>query len=170
MLWMCTAIFYCLWDSKTPQNSNNKLKPVGMSMFAVFLTVSYFHIQDLYHIFVGGYLTLVFGILIWTARLAWNDHSIKKFLWLTSITFYVLIGSLIWLIDFKFCDSLQLVHKVMMGATFHVVWHAAAAIATYMTILLLIVVRIEDQKLGTPTLSWCLGVLPVISVIPYKKI
>lgn len=153
MLWMCLSIFYNLWDSNPNKSSNTSYaKPTCIWILVVLVTWLYFHIQDFYHVFVGFYLSMVLGIITWTARLAlWDEFDVKKTLWTSALTCYVLIGSTVWVVDFFLCEILQSWHALMGGMTFHILWHLAAGLATHCMILFLIVLRLENlEKLRIP--------------------
>jgi hypothetical protein len=77
----------------------------------------------------------------------------------------VFVGSVVWLIDMHFCDSLQFFINFLGGITPHIFWHLGAGYATYFMILLMIVIRC--QHLGRiPTVEWwCMGLIPIVKVI-----
>ena len=57
-------------------NDISSVKPLCVTTLAIFVTYLYFHIQDFYHVFVGFYLSMVLGIITWTAKIAWSgDHG-----------------------------------------------------------------------------------------------
>ena len=73
-----------------------------------------------------------------------KDFDIRKYLCTRTITCYVGLGSMVWLVDMHLCDSVlshslyfcsliqtasQLSPKWMGGATFHVIWHLGARYA-----------------------------------------
>ena len=169
MLWMCACIFYCLADSKSVPGSNSLVMPTTMIFLAIVQTIFYFNIANFYHIFVGAYLFMVLLIIIWTIRLIWNDGSIKKKLWLSSITCYVLVGSSVWFIDMHLCEWQFFIQKSFYGLTFHVLWHFAAGLATYMIILVLVVDRIDKIRATTKSsnvakLDWWLHMVPIVTL------
>ena len=65
-----------------------------------------------------------------------------------------ILSPLVWVIDMMhLCNWQTFIQKSLYGLTFHVLWHFAAVIATYMIILVLVVDRIDKITSQTNTIS-----------------
>lgn len=165
MLWMTTALLYCIVDTK--QGTSSSFFASISVVISIVLTYTYAHVASFYHVFVGVYLSMVLFILVSLARMLWNDTGTKKKLFMMGLFAYVIVGSSVWVLDMFMCEQLSFLY--IGGITLHPLWHLAAGYASYSTISLLIAHRIEELKLGVPTLNWTLYIVPLIGVKKGKK-
>jgi len=132
--------------------------------FVIYQTCVYIYFQDLYYIFVFGYLSMVFTIIGWTCHMSYfaaneKDAVIRKWLWNRSIGMYVLTGSTSWMLDMHLCDYLSSYIRYFGGMTFHVLWHFGAAFGTYFMVLLIVAARCQS-----------LGKVPMVVMTKYGPV
>lgn len=162
MLWMCSTIFYCLADNVRDNRYGNKIG-LAVSAFVIAQTLIYVQIQSLYEVFVTGYLTMVGCIVLWTAKKAWLDNTslALRYLWLFSVTQYIVVGSSVWILDMYYCEYYQDYYEMIGGVTWHVLWHFSAGLASFSTIQQLIFLRLAELGF-TPKVEIAYGCLPMV--------
>jgi len=136
-------------------------------MFVIYQTCVYLYFQTLYYMFVFGYLAMVFAIIGWSFKMSYWDASakeapVRQWLWVRSVSTYVLAGSISWMVDMHLCDYLSGYIRYMGGMTFHVLWHFGAAFGTYFMILLLVAIRC--QNIGKVPMVVMTNLGPIIKI------
>ncbi len=178
MLWMCSSVanLFTL-DKEKDAGINKSLKgSFIIIIFCIVQSIIYIRIQEWFHVFVVGYLSMVAMIFKFSYDLSLGVEEKKKhkhtpllqWLWRRSIFCYVALGSSVWLVDMHFCDELSHLINFFGGVTPHVIWHFGAAYATYFMILLLEVHRCHT--LGEdPELKWAGLIAPYITIKEKKR-
>lgn len=166
MLWQNWTFLYAMAEIKSPK-FHCYFKYLHLLVLAIVIaqTIIYYKFQQYFVVFLASYVSLVSIIIVWTIQLVFDSRHPSTFryrllLWSIALFTYVGVGSSVWIIDMNFCDELSVIYKYLGGMTFHVLWHLAAGYGTYVTAVLLTLIRCEYLEYEFD-LHWIGGVLPI---------
>jgi len=168
MLWECWSLLFCMAEYNVPFGKRNYTNVIAMTTAVILQTIVYYLFRQFYIAFLVSYIALILVIAIWLAKIVFEHKQQKIFqvlylLWIRALVLYIMIASVIWVIDNKFCSELLPYYTPLGGATFHILWHFAAGYACFHTITLLIACRLHYLKYDV-VLQWILGFIPVCRI------
>lgn len=177
MLWINLALLYGLIELRAPFGKPKiKKLPQLMVMYAFLQTAFYFHYRSFYWVFLVSYTSLVIIIILWLMKLVWKDYKenyTAKCLFMSAFFSYVVIGSLLWIFEMNNCDDLLPYYRNAFHLSFHILWHFGAGLGTYLTMTLLVYLRLLALA-ETPynkqyvALNMKFGFLPVCTILPFN--
>lgn len=165
MLWLNIVFVYLLYEANSPKGKP-RIKNLGIYLFlAGFIqTVLYYSMQSFYSAFLASFIFTLIVVVVWTAVIAHENKDpailpLRHKLWLASFSSGIIIASSLWIFEMLNCEWLRPMFP-FGGASFHIVWHAGAGIGTYLSTVLMTIVRL--QALGHKAeLAWKFGLIPV---------
>ncbi len=173
MLWQCWTLLFAMTERNTAIGGSSRTAIVMLGL-AIMQTFIYYSFRDLYAAFLISYIALVVIVSVWSSIITFENpdkkiRSSRFSLWIRSTTYFIWIGSVIWVVDNKYCHELLPYYHAIGGLTMHVLWHFFAGYACLHTITLLILVRLQD--LGRPvSIAWKMGFIPVCVLPPNTKL
>lgn len=170
MLWMNTGFLFALLETKTdPGRPRYRSLPFITFLFLLAQTFIYYSFRDWYAFFLVSYISMVIVVVLWTGSIGIKiEDKTAKNLWIFALVSYVLIGSMLWIVEMRNCEALLPYFNTFSGFTFHNLWHLGAAYGTYLTIQFLIALRI--LHLGkTPLVKFVFCCVPILCSTEGKK-
>lgn len=173
MLFVTLSLLYTIIELKSPKGtySMKGLNYIFM-IIAALNTYIYFKYQQIYAVFLASYISSVSVVIYKSWRLL-SDKDVKNeissFLWYRSFFTYVIVGSLIWILDMNACDFFLPYYRQVGGATLHIVWHIAAGLATYLLTQSLSAMRAKSLKIKIE-LDYIYGIVPVVRRLKEKAV
>ena len=173
MLFVTLSLLYTIIELKCPKGTYS-MKGLNyiFLIVAAFNTYIYFKYQQIYAVFLASYISSV-AVVIWKSKVLLDDEDVKNdastSLWYQSFFTYIVVGSLIWLLDMNACDFFLPYYRQMGGATLHIIWHIAAGLATYLLAQSLSAMRAKSIKMKTE-LEYVYGIIPVVRRMKEKAL
>jgi len=181
MLWMNFLFFFAMLEQDSSRGKpKHPFLPFVLSLLVVLITVLYYRFQQIYEAFLYTYTGLVVIIVLWTAKLVLLDDNkakaseylgkttLRKWLWTRAVLSYLLIGLPLWVLEMKQCNLLLPYYTAFGGLSFHTRWHLGAGLGTYLTILLLIVMRLQGLGIKADIVYLPHPQLPLLPIVTAK--
>ncbi|KAJ3076377.1 Alkaline ceramidase 3 [Podochytrium sp. JEL0797] len=177
MIYGCCVMVYAnlrvFPETNTP--TSNRLLALGLSIYAVAVTVMYLHLNNpVFHEVCYGLLAAILFLLppiqFYHMKANYPQYSNRisslwKMYWYGSVSY--LGGFLIWGIDNNFCEivrsvRLELGYPLRVFFELHMWWHFGTALGTYSSIMLVTYLRQLALGRDDIQIKWVGGVFPVL--------
>jgi dihydroceramidase len=165
MLWLNIIFIYLLYEANSPKDKP-RMRNLGTYLFLTGLiqTILYYSMQSFYPAFLASFIFTLIVVVVWTALIAHENKDpailpLRHNIWLASFSSGILIASSIWIFEMANCEWLRPMFP-FGGASFHIIWHTGAGLGSYLSTVLMTIVRIQafGQK---AELAWKFGLIPI---------
>lgn len=177
MIYMTILNIYSCAEVDAPNGAPNypELATV-LTMGTIACTLFYFSFQHMYWVFLVTFSILVTINIAWSMFLVYRKYhhfQDPKTLFAIGGTSYLLVGTPVWILDMLYCHHyIYFVDNNLpfpiRGMTPHVIWHAAAGLGGYCSIVCLLFLRC--QALGIPVSTrYIFGCIPLLEKVQVTK-